>query len=184
MIALPPVLGRPSSGGGEAGTRPCEFPAAGITALVNELSRRRYRVIAPVARDSALVLDELRDARELPWGVGVATLPGPQRVLRVQGTWRGLCHCRARHAFPGPGHARRLRSAVPCLPPRLLRLLRLDPPGAHRRDGRAAAGRRRGSGLAPARAERGEPRRPGLSRDRGRDRVRSRPARRWRGRPV
>ena len=59
MITLPLALGRPSSGGGEAGTRVCEFPAAGVAALVNELSRRGYRVIAPVARDGALVLDEL-----------------------------------------------------------------------------------------------------------------------------
>ena len=81
MIALPLVFGRPATGGGEARSRACEFPAAGIAALVDELRGRGYRVIAPVARDGALVLDELRDARELPWGIGVEAGPGHYRLV-------------------------------------------------------------------------------------------------------
>ncbi|HEU5426594.1 MAG TPA: 4Fe-4S dicluster domain-containing protein [Actinocrinis sp.] len=81
MIALPLAFGRPSAAGGEAGTPGCEFPPAGIGALVGELHRRGYRVIAPVARDGAITLDELRDARELPRGVGVAAGPGRYRLV-------------------------------------------------------------------------------------------------------
>ena len=39
-------------------------PLDGIAQLIAELRRRGYRVIAPVARDGALVLDEIRDALE------------------------------------------------------------------------------------------------------------------------
>ena len=38
---------------------------------------------------------------------------------------------RPRHALPGPGDARRLRRALPVLPPRLLRLLRADGDAQH-----------------------------------------------------
>jgi ferredoxin len=63
------------------------LPAAGLGALVGELRRRGYRVIAPVARDGALVLDEIRDAGELPVGVGVETGPGRYRLTgRGDGT--------------------------------------------------------------------------------------------------
>jgi ferredoxin len=57
------------------------MPAAGIAALVAELRRRGYRVIAPVARDGALVLDEIHSAAELPWGLGVETGPGHYRLV-------------------------------------------------------------------------------------------------------
>jgi len=60
--------------------RASRMPAAGIAGLVAELRRRGYRVIAPVARDGALILDEIRDADELPWGIGVQTGPGRYRL--------------------------------------------------------------------------------------------------------
>ncbi len=56
----------------------------------------------------------------------------PQRLRRVQAARQRLRDGRPRHAVPRPGHARRLRRAVPELPPRLLRLLRPDG-GAERR---------------------------------------------------
>ena len=52
--------------------------------------------------------------------------PRHQRVHRVQAPRPDLRHGRRRHAVPGPGHARRLRRAVPGGQPRLLRLLRPD----------------------------------------------------------
>jgi ferredoxin len=56
------------------------MPATGLSDLVAELRRRGYRVIAPVARDGALVLDEIIDADELPFGVGVEQGPGRYRL--------------------------------------------------------------------------------------------------------
>ncbi len=76
-----PVIGRPAAADSEAGVPASQFPAAGVAALVGELRRRGYRVIAPVARDGALLLDELRDGRELPWGLGVETGPGHYRLI-------------------------------------------------------------------------------------------------------
>ncbi|HET9173364.1 MAG TPA: 4Fe-4S dicluster domain-containing protein [Actinospica sp.] len=54
--------------------------AAGIGRLVAELRRRGYRVIGPVARDGAIVLDEVRDADALPWGVGIESGEGRYRL--------------------------------------------------------------------------------------------------------
>ncbi len=61
-------------------TDPSQMPATGVAALVAELRRRGYRVIAPIAREGALVLDEVRSGAELPWGVGVETGPGHYRL--------------------------------------------------------------------------------------------------------
>ena len=52
--------------------------------------------------------------------------PRAQRLHRVQAARHRLRDGRARHALPGPGHARRLRRDLPGLQPRLLRLLRPD----------------------------------------------------------
>jgi ferredoxin len=66
---------------GPPGPRGSTVPLAGIAQLVKELRRRGYRVIAPVARDGALVLDEIHDAAELPRGIGVETGPGHYRLV-------------------------------------------------------------------------------------------------------
>ena len=58
---------------------------------------------------------------------------GAQRVRRVQAARHRVRDGRARHAVPGPGHARRLRRDLPLLRPRLLRLLRPDGEPEHRR---------------------------------------------------
>lgn len=58
-----------------------QMPATGIGALITELRRRGYRVIAPVAQDGALVLDEVRSGTEPPWGLGVAAGPGHYRLV-------------------------------------------------------------------------------------------------------
>ena len=73
-------------------------------------------------------------ARQAPAARGHQRLPQrapardrrPQRLRRVQAPRQRLRDGRPRHAVPGPGDARRLRRAVPELPPRLLRLLRAD----------------------------------------------------------
>ena len=65
----------------EPAPRGSTVPLAGIGQLVAELRRRGYRVIAPVARDGALVLDEIRDADELPRGIGVDAGPGRYRLV-------------------------------------------------------------------------------------------------------
>jgi ferredoxin len=57
------------------------MPADGLGELVGELQRRGYRVIAPVARDGALVLKEIRDAGELPRGIGTDAGPGRCRLV-------------------------------------------------------------------------------------------------------
>jgi len=57
------------------------MPVAALAELVDELRRRGYRVIAPVARDGALVLDEIRAADELPYGIGVEAGPGQYRLV-------------------------------------------------------------------------------------------------------
>jgi ferredoxin len=62
--------------------RGSQLAADGLIALVAELCRRGYRVIAPVARDGAIVLDEIGSADELPWGVGVEAGPGHCRLTR------------------------------------------------------------------------------------------------------
>ncbi|OCB45659.1 4Fe-4S ferredoxin [Mycobacterium malmoense] len=56
------------------------FDAAGLHCLVEVLIERGYRVIGPTLRDSAIVLDELQSAADLPRGWGVDVAPGHYRV--------------------------------------------------------------------------------------------------------
>ena len=82
--------------------RPGRLRAAGLPARQAPAARGHHRLPArPPARDQR-----------------------PQRVHRVQARGQRLRDGRARDALPRPGHPRRLRRAVPELPPRLLRLLR------------------------------------------------------------
>ena len=65
-----------------------------------------------------------------------------ERVHGVQGTGHAVRDGRARDAVPRPGHAGRLRRDLPCLRPRLLRLLRPDGVPQHQalaRSGRSSA---------------------------------------------
>jgi ferredoxin len=80
MTAVPVTLRR-AARETPAGARGSMMPAAALVELVGELRRRGYRVIAPVARDGALVLDELRDADDLPYGIGVEAGPGRYRLV-------------------------------------------------------------------------------------------------------
>lgn len=61
---------------------PAVIDGAGLRHLVEELSRRGYRVVGPTLRDSAIVLAELDSADELPHGWGVDVAPGSYRVRR------------------------------------------------------------------------------------------------------
>ncbi|MFD8496365.1 4Fe-4S dicluster domain-containing protein [Amycolatopsis sp. NPDC059657] len=54
----------------------------GLGHLVDVLATEGYRVIGPTVRDSAIVLDELASAEELPAGWGVETGPGQYRLIR------------------------------------------------------------------------------------------------------
>lgn len=58
--------------------------AAGLGQLVAQLRRRGYRVIGPVSRDGALVLDEIATADELPWGIGIEAGNGRYRLTERQ----------------------------------------------------------------------------------------------------
>ena len=70
--------------------------------------------------DRGQLLDTLRRAAGR-----TQTAPARQdSVHRVQTARPDLCRCRRGHPVPWPGDPRRLRGAVPVLPPRLLRLLR------------------------------------------------------------
>jgi ferredoxin len=60
------------------------FGPDGLSRLVEVLTAQGYRVIGPVVRDSAIVLDELGSAAQLPAGWGVETGPGHYR-LRQRG---------------------------------------------------------------------------------------------------
>ena len=70
-------------------------------------------------------------------------IPSHERLHRVQAARHRLRHGRARDAVPRPGHARRLRRALPGVQPRLLRLLRPDGDAEHRRADAPAATRAR-----------------------------------------
>ena len=58
------------------------FDRAGLDQLVDALIADGYQVIGPTVRDSAIVLDELASASELPAGWGVDTSPGHYRLRR------------------------------------------------------------------------------------------------------
>lgn len=73
------LVAQAASRGAVAPTDSAMAPA-GLGQLVAELRRRGYRVIAPMARDGAIVLDEIVDAVELPWGVGVDACAGRYRL--------------------------------------------------------------------------------------------------------
>lgn len=55
---------------------------AGLDRLVGGLIERGYRVVGPVLRDSAIVLDELRSAADLPSGWTVEAGPGHYTLRR------------------------------------------------------------------------------------------------------
>ena len=48
--------------------------------LIGELRHRGYRVVGPTLRDSAIVLDEIEQAADLPAGWGVDVGPGTYRL--------------------------------------------------------------------------------------------------------
>ena len=77
-----------------------------------------------------------------PWPPAEAALD--ERVLRMQGARHDVRHGRPRHAVPRARHPVGLRSDLPGLQPRLLRLLRPDGEPERERVGGAVAGSRRG----------------------------------------
>jgi len=54
--------------------------AASLARLHAALQNAGYRVIGPVVRDSAIILDELQSADDLPFGWGVQLEPGGYRI--------------------------------------------------------------------------------------------------------
>lgn len=61
---------------------PVVIDRAGLDALVGELQRCGYRVVGPTRRDNAIVLAELDNADDLPFGWGVDVAPGTYRLRR------------------------------------------------------------------------------------------------------
>jgi sulfhydrogenase subunit beta (sulfur reductase) len=59
---------------------PCHLPRAALENLVAELRGRGYAVIGPVARDGAVVYDEIASAAELPVGLRDRQAPGAYRL--------------------------------------------------------------------------------------------------------
>jgi len=54
--------------------------SAGLSELVAELRGRGFTVVGPTLRDNAIVLAEIDDAAQLPYGWGVDTGPGTYRL--------------------------------------------------------------------------------------------------------
>jgi len=112
------------TGPGNAG--PAVFGLDGLDRLVTVLAGHGYRVIGPTVRDSAIVLDELDSAAQLPAGVGVETGPGYYRLRPRQdhamfahsagpGSWKQFLHPPRRQLWSaGPdGEFRPATSASP-----------------------------------------------------------------------
>jgi ferredoxin len=77
--------------------------SAGLGSLVGELQRRGFTVVGPTVRDNAIVLAEIDDAAQLPYGWGVDTAPGTYRLRPRQdrmafghsagpGSWKQFLH--------------------------------------------------------------------------------------------
>ena len=65
-----------------ASSDPVVLDGAGLHRLVGELRARGYRVVGPTLRDNAIVLAELENADELPYGWGVDVAPGTYRLRK------------------------------------------------------------------------------------------------------
>jgi sulfhydrogenase subunit beta (sulfur reductase) len=61
---------------------PVMIEVTALSALVRLLREDGYTVVGPTVRDGAIVLDELADATELPFGWGVDTDAGRYRLVR------------------------------------------------------------------------------------------------------
>ncbi|WP_373372359.1 4Fe-4S dicluster domain-containing protein [Polyangium mundeleinium] len=61
---------------------PVVLAAADLDALVRALAGRGYRVLGPVARDGAIVIDDVRRATDLPIGLEDVQGPGRYRLER------------------------------------------------------------------------------------------------------
>lgn len=68
--------------GGTEVSEPAIIEATELSALVRLLNEDGYTVIGPTVRDGAIVLDELTDGSELPFGWGVDTEAGRYRLVR------------------------------------------------------------------------------------------------------
>jgi sulfhydrogenase subunit beta (sulfur reductase) len=70
------------AGPAPAGRSPVVLRAADLDALLQALVRRGYRVLGPVARDGAIVIDDVARAADLPIGVEDVQAPGRYRLER------------------------------------------------------------------------------------------------------
>ncbi len=69
----------------------CTIDGPGLGELVTELRRRGFTVVGPTLRDNAIVLGEIEDAAQLPYGWGVDAAPGTYRV-RARGDRKAFGH--------------------------------------------------------------------------------------------
>jgi ferredoxin len=81
-------------------TPPRHLPRAALDALIRALRERGYSVIGPIARDGAVVYDEIAGATELPIGLRERQAPGAYRLEETGGP-------RAFDVVNGPGSLKR-----------------------------------------------------------------------------
>jgi ferredoxin len=110
-MSSPAVAASAPLASGRAETAPAApsiLPAAGLDALIRALAARGYRVLGPVARDGAIVLDELRSAGDLPAGFEDEQAPGRYRLVqRDHGAF--FAHATGPHSFKKIFHVPRER---------------------------------------------------------------------------
>ncbi|MFI7244999.1 4Fe-4S dicluster domain-containing protein [Streptomyces qinglanensis] len=105
----------------------CVLDREGIDALVRELRADGHTVVGPTVRDSAVVLDELAGAEELPWGWGVELEAGHYRIVR-RTDGAGFAHSAGPQSWKNFLHPERVRQWTADRAPDGTMTVRKEPP--------------------------------------------------------